>query len=207
MTTKMIERIGILAVAMTLAGCGVAVPAENQSNAVAGTEWVVTEEPPPGDLPQTVSREPIGYTSLKPEDCRLIEENQEEAGYSRHRCNGVAGFALETSESDLRQDIVVIAPDGKRSELGLSGKVAKGAFNALGPTAEWRGVDKGAPSALIVRLGVANGAEPNLPDTSNLVVVKLAAPACVVAVIPPGANQNDAARNTADNLPDSCFAA
>ena len=199
----MIERIGILLLATTLAGCDATVPVENQSNAAAGTEWVVTNLPSSA-VPS--GREPIGYTSLKPENCRLLEQNVEEGPYSRHRCDGIAGFALETSESDLRQDIVVIAPDGKRSELGLSSLVAKGAFNALGPTAEWRGKDKGAPTALIVRLGVANGAEPDRPDTSNLLVVKLAAPVCVVAVVPPGPGQNDAARDKADKLPAACLA-
>lgn len=199
----MIERIGSIAAALTLAACGVTALTENQAN---GTGWVVTEEPPPGD-PAPTSREPLAYTSLKPQDCRLLEENPKEAGYSRHRCDGLAGYALETSESDLRQDIVVIAPDGTRSELGLSGKVAMGAFNALGPTAEWRGSDKPAPNALIVRLGVARAAEPNQPDTSNLVVVKLKAPACIVAVVPPGSGQNDLARDKADNLPGACLGA
>ncbi|HEX6219328.1 MAG TPA: hypothetical protein VFZ35_08665 [Sphingomicrobium sp.] len=151
-----------------------------------------------------LSREPIAYTSLTSETCQLIEENKEEAGYSRHRCNGIAGFALETSESDLRNDVVIIAPNGRRSELGLSAKVANGAFNSLGERAEWRGRNAAAPSSLIIRLDVADGAEPANPDTSNLVVVRLASPACIVAVVPPAPNQNEIARDTADNPPASC---
>ena len=142
------------------------------------------------------------YTSLDPAACRLIEQNLEEAGYSRHACDGVAGYRIEISESDLRQDIVVIAPNGRRSQLQLSSIVAKGAFNALGKTAEWRGAAAG-PAVLIVRLNVAPGSEPTRPDISNLVVARLASPACVVAVVPPGPDQNAAARRIADRpLPD-----
>jgi hypothetical protein len=201
---KMIERWTVIALLGLLSACGRQASDENSAKAVAANEVTLPQAKPAA---QPSGREPIAYTSLKPGDCRLIEENIQEGTYSRQHCPGVGGFALETSESDLRQDIVVIAPDGKRSELGLSGIVAKGAFNALGPVAEWRGTDKAAPSALIVRLGVAKGAEPNQPDTSNLVVVKLSAPACIIAVIPPGPGQNDLARDRADNLPGTCLAA
>ena len=200
----MIERTFAIGLMILLAGCAQEEPAGNlEENYAAGAPSLAPVAASPS--PASAVREPIGYSSLKAEDCRLIEENKEEGSYSRHLCTGLASYSLETSESDLRQDIIVIAPDGSRSELGLSGKVAKGAFNSLGERAEWRGSDASKPTALIVRLGVAKGAEPQQPDTSNLVVVKLAAPACVVAVIPPGPTQNDAARNTADNLPAACL--
>jgi hypothetical protein len=202
---KMIERWAMLVLAAgAIAACGRPGAIENQP-AAATPDPEVTANGNGSAVPNPVGTEPLAYTSLKPADCRLLEENVDEGGYSRHRCDGIAGYALETSESDLRQDIVVISPEGARSELGLSGKVAKGAFNALGSAAEWRGANKDAPSALIVRLGVANGAEPNRPDTSNLVVVRLSAPACVVAVIPPGANQNAAARGAADKTAVECL--
>ena len=128
----------------------------------------------------------------------------EEGGYSRHACTGLAGYRLEISESDLRQDVVIIAPDSRRSELELSSIVAEGAFNALGKTAEWRGTPT-KPSALIVRLNVARGAEPTLPDVSNLVIARLALPACVVAVVPPGPDQNGTARRLADGALPGCI--
>ena len=143
------------------------------------------------------------YTSIDPASCRLIEQNIEEGGYSRHACNGLDGYKLEISESDLRQDVVVIAPGGRRAELELSSIVAKGAFNSLGKTAEWRGA-AARPTALIVRLNVARGPEPTQPDISNLVVARLAPPVCIVAVVPPGPDQNAAARRIADEAPSPC---
>ena len=151
--------------------------------------------------PQPARADAGRYTSIDPASCRLIEQNIEEGGYSRHACDGLGGYKLEISESDLRQDVVVIAPDGRRSELDLSSSVAKGAFNSLGKTAEWRGA-AASPTALIVRLNVARGPEPTRPDISNLVVARLAGPACIIAVVPPGPDQNGRARRIADgNLP------
>jgi hypothetical protein len=143
------------------------------------------------------------FTSLEPKSCRTIEQNLEEGPYSRDVCAGVAGYKLEVSESDLRQDIDVIAPGGVKSELGLSAIVAKGAFNSLGKLAEWRGADPARPQALIVRLNVAGGPNGDEPDVSRLVVVRLKTPACIVAVVPPAAGQNEQARQVADGkLPD-----
>jgi hypothetical protein len=144
------------------------------------------------------------YTSLEPASCELLDKNAEEGGSWRRRCAGSAGYALETSESDLRQDIVIIAPDGRRSELNLSSLVAKGAFNSLGKLAEWRGLTPGQPRALIVRLGVAADREARRPDVSNLVVARLAAPTCVVAVVPRGPGQNVKARAIADGKLPTC---
>ena len=148
----------------------------------------------PGPRPSGSSR----YVSLEPSSCKLIEENVEEGGYWRRRCAGLAGYELETSESDLRQDVVIVAPDGRRSELNLSSLVAKGAFNSLGKMAEWRGQDPGKPRALIVRVSVPADPGVGRRGRSDLVVARLAPPACVVAVVPQGPGQNDKARAIAD---------
>ena len=201
----MTERICLAGIAMLLAACGQGEPAGNKvDTAVASAQARGPPRPAPVPTP-TASREPIGYTSLKPADCRLIEKNADEAGYALHRCAGIAGYTLETSESDLRHDIVVIAPDQRKTELGLSGKVAKGAFNSLGERAEWRGSDGKTPTALIVRMGVADGTDPNRLDVSNLVVIRLRPSPCVIKVIPPGAGQNDRARDAADTLDGACL--
>ena len=145
------------------------------------------------------------YTSIDPASCRLIEQNVDEGGYSRHACDGPSGYKLEISESDLRQDVVVIAPGGGRTELQLPSIVAKGAFNSLGKTAEWRGPEA-KPSALIVRLNVARGPEPTRPDISNLVVARLTGRACVVAVVAPARGQNSSAQRIADGPMPGCIA-
>ncbi|CAA9490990.1 MAG: hypothetical protein AVDCRST_MAG44-204 [uncultured Sphingomonas sp.] len=145
------------------------------------------------------------YTSLEPAACKLIEENSEEGGYSRRRCPGVAGYRLETSESDLRQNVVVIAPDGRRSELDLSGLVAKGAFNRLGKAAEWRGDSPAGPTSLIFRLHVAAYPEARRPDVGKLVVARLVPSACIAAIVPPGPGQNDKARAIAEGKLPNCM--
>ena len=145
------------------------------------------------------------FTSIEPATCQLLEENREEGGWWRRLCKGPRGYDLELSESDLRQDIVVVPAKGQRDELGLSTIVANGAFNSLGKTAEWRGVDPANPDVLIVRLDVARDPEARRPDISHLVLARLKPTACIVAVVQPGPGQNDRAREIADGALPECL--
>jgi hypothetical protein len=43
------------------------------------------------------------YTSLQPARCELLPEKSGDATSSRRRCEGLAGYALETSENDSRR--------------------------------------------------------------------------------------------------------
>ena len=202
--------VGVAALAI-VGACDAGPPAQEQDG--GGDTSTVELKPPrpapvsddPAPSPPPVRADLGRYSSIEPATCRLIEQNIEEGGYSRHACGGLAGYKLEISESDLRQDVVVIAPDGRRSELQLSSIVAKGAFNILGKNAEWRGSSY-KPTALIVRLNVAQGPEPTRPEISNLVVARLGPSACVVAVVPPGADQNGRARQIADGKLPGCIA-
>ena len=143
------------------------------------------------------------YTELDPASCKLIEENKEEGPYWRRLCKGAAGFSVEWSESDLREGLELIGPDGRHEELRLSDIVAKGAFNSLGPRIEWRGQANGRPDTIVVRMFVANGAEPSKPDQSLLAVSRLGPPACVVAIVEPSPRQSEEPRKLADGrLPD-----
>ncbi len=146
------------------------------------------------------------YTELSEVRCRILEENKEEGPYWLRRCPGHAGWQLDWSDSDLRQGLTLISPQGRETELSLSDLVAKGAFNSLGKTVEWRGQNPSKPEALIIRMSVANGVEPRLPDISRLAVVRLAKAPCLVAVIEPGAGQNDRAREVADGEMAACVA-
>ena len=146
------------------------------------------------------------YTELSEARCRILEENKEEGPYWLRRCPGHAGWQLDWSDSDLRQGLTLISPQGGETELNLSDLVAKGAFNSIGKTVEWRGTDLARPEALIVRMSVANGVEPRLPDISRLAVVRLTRTPCLVAVIEPGALQNDRAREVADGVMATCVA-
>ena len=143
------------------------------------------------------------YTALDPASCKLIEENKDEGPYWLRHCKGAAGYSVEWSESDLREGLELIAPDGRREELRLSDIVAKGAFNSLGPRIEWRGQANGRPDTIVVRMFVANGADPSKPDRSLLALSRLKSPACVVAIVEPGPRQSEEAHRIADGrLPD-----
>lgn len=137
------------------------------------------------------------YTRL--EGCELIRSAPEEAGFFEHECDGVGGYRLRHSEADLRENVVVLAPGGSEHDLELS-LLARGAFSTVGETAEWRSGPGGPfdPAALILRQSVMEDPDPNIPEVSYLVVVRLTPRPCVVARVPPGPGQNTRARETAD---------
>jgi hypothetical protein len=116
-------------------------------------------------------------------------------------CPGVAGYKLQSEEGDLRQNIQVISPSGKKHSLELWNVIGSG-FSVHGEKAEWRvkhQSGKTVPVALIVRYNVANP-EDSTKGTSWLAVAKItAARICITDKIAPGANANVAARNAADN--------
>ena len=159
------------------------------------------EAPIQSDVPVHASM----FTELSESRCRLIVENKEEGPYWLRRCPGHAGWQLDWSESDLRQGLSLIAEDGKETELRLSDLVAKGAFNSIGKTIEWRGKSAATPEAMIIRMSVANGVEPRLSDISRPAVVRLTDTPCLVAVIEPGAGQNERARRIADGVMHKCL--
>ncbi|GAA4712587.1 hypothetical protein GCM10023325_05260 [Sphingomonas lutea] len=193
-----------------LAACSGEAPNRPDSNAGAQQTRVRATANPPAPTPAAAPATPARvstFTQLAETRCRLIEENKEEGPYWLRRCPGHAGWSLEWSESDLRQDLTLIAPSGAKSELGLTGAVANGAFNSIQPTIEWRGPDARTPAALIVRMNVAAGQEGGRPDISRLVVVRLTSSPCPVAVVPPGPGQNARARAIADAPPPACLSA
>lgn len=142
------------------------------------------------------------FTPLDPATCKLLEGNEDEGPYWRRRCEGVGGYAVEWTESDLRQGLEVIAPGGGKTSLDLSSKVANGAFNQLGPRIEWRGPTGKAPDALILRIGVAR--QEGGPDRSLLAVAKLSPKPCLVGIVNPVPGQNADAQAKAD-APGACL--
>ena len=109
---------------------------------------------------------------------------------------------------DAREDVVVIPPAGKPEQsLDIPGVTRKGGFSSLKDVVEWRGTQaKGAfkPSAMIMRFNVQEN--PDVPkDTSFLLAVRLdGAKPCVTALVAPGPEQNEKARQAADN-PAACL--
>lgn len=191
------------ALALLLAGCG---PAAEETNSLAKPEiGRVTYVVPDKADPEAASIGRSAFTELDMDRCRVIEENKEEGPYWRRRCSGPGNWRVEWSESDLLQDLTLISSDGRHADLRLSDLVAKGAFNSLGETIEWRGDDPTKPEALIVRMNVANGVEPQLPDISRLAVVRLTGSPCLVAIVEPATNQNEKARSIADGSMATCL--
>jgi len=132
--------------------------------------------------------------------CKVIEKNEEEGPFYRHRCPGIGGFNYEVIEHDLRQELVIIGLDGRRQELGL-GRIGNGGFSTLGTTFDWRGPAGKPPRTLTVRYNVDDDGDPDIPDLSYLAVIRLGSPACIVASVPPAPGQNDRAREIADRSP------
>ena len=142
--------------------------------------------------------EPSRYTPLT--GCTLTRSAPEEAGFVEHECEGEGGYRLRRTESDLRENLIVLSPDGGEHSLELPA-LAKGAFSSVGERVEWRGAtgaDGFVPEALVVRQSVMEDPDPAVPEVSYLVVARLAPRACVVARVPPGPDQNVRARELAD---------
>ena len=160
-------------------------------------EEAPSASPEPTEAPSAAPGRIFTYTSL--EDCPVLESNPDEAGYYLSECKGEGGYKLQVIESDLRQTIEVIAPDGKETGLNLS-SVTGGGFSHLGKNVEWRGAVKDgsfAPDALILRHDVVTNPEGTKTE-SWLVAVKLTGTPCPIARIAPGPEQNQQARDAAD---------
>ncbi|HJZ83157.1 MAG TPA: hypothetical protein VKD91_22505 [Pyrinomonadaceae bacterium] len=143
------------------------------------------------------------YTNLNGPQCKTLKQDSSGAGSYEGQCPGVAGYKLLVQEGDLRQNIVVVTPAGKKQSLELW-TVVGSSFSSLGNKAEWRvkGTGKKAsPVGLIVRYHVADP-EDSTKGTSWLAVVRITdepTQICVTESIPPGADQNRKARDAADN--------
>jgi hypothetical protein len=150
------------------------------------------------------------YTKLNGKQCKVIEEDEESAGYMLERCPGVAGYKLHVSSQDLRQGVSVIKPDGTEHELNL-GNIGGGGFSFIGDRAEWRvRREKGklVPIALILRITVTHyGGAENSKDIPYLTVTKITPQKiCLLEPEPAGRNANVKARRLADNSADKpCY--
>ncbi len=192
--------------AILLAGCNVGndEPAESLDT-IQGDELAAERSGTGSAIAPVEAVRASLFTPIAKSNCRTVESNIEEGGYVRQRCEGPSGYGFEIVESDLRQSMVLIPPTGgKEVDLPFSTVVAKGAFNNLGPTLEWRGPTGGNFETLTVRVNVAPP-EGGKGEISNLVVVRLAPPACIVAIVPPGPSQSDKARAVADATLPPCL--
>jgi hypothetical protein len=183
----MVRILSIAAPALLVAACSQEQPPLAEETDAASPATVEAASEP----------DPSRYTSLA--DCDLVRSAPEEAGFFEYECLGEGGYRLRKVQSDLRDNIVVLAPGGGEADLGLPA-LANGAFSSVGETAEWHDdLAEGpfAPRALIVRQSVMEDPDPAVPEVSYLVVAKLGEAPCVVARIAPAPDQNERAREAA----------
>ncbi len=194
--------VSIAPVLAVLAGCGGGEHAGNAVEVEARPAVVADEgaEEMNGSaaapvVPAAVSR----FTSVAVKDCRTVEQTDEEGGFYRGICPGAAGYTVELTEGDLRQNLTLITEDGRRHSLDL-GTLGSG-FSTVGDTIEWR-APAGAPfqpRTLTFRFNVYENVDPNEKPTSFLAVARLGGgKPCIVARIAPGPKQSDEARRIAD---------
>ena len=189
--------LAFLTIALIFAGCGQPAPDDSATAPVADNSFSeVAATPTAGTVAPARSSQ---YSPIDDKSCRTIEED-EETGDWIGACPGLAGYQLEWSISDLRDDLTII--DGKaRTQLSIPSLVANGAFDSLGAKAEWRGPTGGRPDVLIVRVHVANAEGKS--DSGRLAIARMMPKPCLVGIVPPGAGQSDRARAIADGkLPD-----
>jgi hypothetical protein len=134
------------------------------------------------------------YTSVDEKHCKTLKPQDTNVIY-RGRCAGVAGYKLEVNASEEHQWIELVAPAGKRSDVGLQPV----AYDSVGKTAEWR-VRNGKPIAVIVRFDLRQEFGGKVTD-SLLVVSKITgSKACVTDVVKGGKDQNARAHRLADQI-------
>ena len=201
------RRTAPLAFACLLAACAPDQPDSGEPTGEATAEPANGAASPAADLEPTNTTvgETNGrahrFTSLA--NCPITREERREMPFVERRCEGPGGYDLKITDSDARNNLIVVAPDGTETSLNLS-RIGNGGFSTLGDTAEWRSSDAAsAPDSLVVRYQVAEQPHP-APETSYLIAVRLTPTPCVVGQIAPGPGQNESARAAADR-PGPCL--
>lgn len=192
-TMQMTERLWLAcALSLALSACAPAADAPAPAAQPPASQPATPAAPPPVATEDGEGR----YTSLRGPHCKTVELG-DELGSTETRCDGVPPYTLVVTDGDARQHLAVIEGEGTPRSLEFGSRVSA-AFSDLGDTVEWWPQGDAAPTALIVRFNAYE--HPEQPDrtTSYLVVSKLGGSPCVTARIPPGAGQNQAARDAAE---------
>lgn len=185
-------------VAIAASACGQGTPSSAE-NATAVPVPPDAPSPPESPAAAAPSARASQFSPVDDNSCKTLEAF-EETGDWVGECPGVAGYTVEWSSSDLRDDLTLIKGSAKTA-LQLPTLVANGAFNSPGPRIEWRGPAGGQPDVLIVRVHVANS--EGISDSGRLAIARLQPTPCLVAIVPPQKAQSERARAIADGkLPD-----
>lgn len=197
------KRITPVLLALTLAACSREAEPDPQVEASAAPVQTPVPEATVPAQDAAAARLVSRYTSLK--DCKVVEAPQDE-DWSISRCPGPNGYGLKLNYGDAREDLELLKDGKSLAELNLS-LAAGGGFNAVGDTVEWRGTGEGSafvPAALIVRNHAIRDSEHPDRQTALLMVYDIGQ-RCIVAIIEPGAGQNEAARAAADGPRRACL--
>ncbi|MFO0739690.1 MAG: hypothetical protein U0270_27575 [Labilithrix sp.] len=71
------------------------------------------------------------------ENCTVTASSDEGDGWSESACTGTSGYSLGIDSGDLRDNVIVNTPSGKKVDLEIWG-LGGGGFSHVGPTADWR---------------------------------------------------------------------
>ncbi len=71
------------------------------------------------------------------ENCKVTASSDEGDGWSESACTGTSGYSLGINSGDLRDNVIVSTPSGKKVDLEIWG-LGGGGFSWVGPTADWR---------------------------------------------------------------------
>ena len=202
---RVLSAAGALAV-LALGACkrDASPPAPEVAANAASAANAVDEPPAPpasGDTPPAPDARRSVYTEL--DDCPVLVDTPEEAGYRVQECEGPGGFKVRLVTADARDNLMIQAPSGEFISLRLP-ELVNGAFGTVRPRVEWRGLEGAAfaPDALVARYMVAEDPSDPARETAYLVVARLTAPGpCVAARVSPSPTQSDEARELADSAP------
>jgi hypothetical protein len=71
------------------------------------------------------------------ENCKVTASSNEGDGWSESACTGTSGYSLGINSGDLRDNVIVNTPSGKKIDLDIWA-LGGGGFSWVGPTADWR---------------------------------------------------------------------
>ncbi|REJ78407.1 MAG: hypothetical protein DWQ47_02840 [Acidobacteria bacterium] len=202
----------LVLVIFVISGCGIGKASDSRTPGSRALETAVSpfsEKTSDAEYPARSGGDVESiYTDIGFEECETIEvEHVNETPYStRILCKGVGGYDLEVVDSDARQYVYLVYPDGKKHDLRFS-KIVSSAFSEVGQKAEWRVIrdgDKVKPVAVIIRYIFSINAAISSDKASYLTVTKITdEDACITDVVENVKDQNEKARRLADESGDA----
>jgi len=155
--------------------------------------WPATAQAPGGDVGLSSL-----YTDLNLANCELMETRQE-GNYSRYKCAGLDGIAVDVRRFDDRMMVSYQAPACPAAPQTFI------SFNEAGSKNEWR-LRGGRPFAAILRFNVSGNGSLNIARSWLVVSKIISGRSCPIAYIAGDRPEaNTIARQVADSYADRDF--